>query len=55
MRQPLNNLQVIEELCNICTAQAEIIKAQSNALEQQGAAVMEEERAKAGKRLAELI
>lgn len=43
----MSNLQIIEKLCQICEEQSRIIKAQADALEQLGAVVMEEERAKA--------
>ena len=48
----MNNLQVIEKLCNICAAQAEIIKVQSNALAQLDAVIMEEELSDMERRLA---
>ena len=41
----MSNLQIIEELCKINAAQADIITAQAAALEQLGAVCMEEERA----------
>ena len=46
---------IIEELCRICEAQSRIIKAQADALAQVGDAVMEEERANAGRALTALI
>ena len=46
-RDPMSNLQVIEELCGIVQLQAKIIKAQSDALEQLGSVTMEEEIAEA--------
>lgn len=51
----MSNLQMIEELCQICRAQSEIVTAQANALEQMGAVVMEEERADVGRALEALI
>ena len=51
----MSNLQIIEELCGICAAQNEIIRAQSAALEQLGAVVMEEERAEAEARFTAMI
>lgn len=52
---PVSNLEIIEELCRICEAQSFIIKAQASALEQVGAAVMEEERADVSRALTALI
>lgn len=46
-RDPMSNLQVIEELCGIVQLQAKIIKAQSEALEQLGAETMADEIAQA--------
>lgn len=46
-RDPISNLQIIEELCGIVQLQAKIIRAQSEALEQLGAVTMEEEIAEA--------
>ncbi len=43
----MNKTELIAELTDICIRQAEIIKAQAEALAQLGAVVMEEERAKA--------
>ena len=51
----MSNLQIIEELCKINTAQADIITAQAAALEQLGAACMEEERAEVKQRFDALI
>ncbi len=51
----MSNLQIIEELCRICEAQNHIIKAQASALEQMGAAVMEDERADMSRALTALI
>jgi len=51
----VSNLQIIEELCQICEAQSVIIKAQADALAQVGAVVMEEERADVGRALTALI
>ena len=51
----MSNLQIIEELCKINTAQADIITAQAAALEQLGAVCMEEERAAVGQRFTALI
>lgn len=41
----MNSWETIRELCAICEAQNNIIKAQSDALAQVGAVVMEEEKA----------
>lgn len=51
----MSNLQIIEELCNICAAQSHIIKVQASVLAQHGAVVMEEERADVGAALTALI
>lgn len=51
----MSNLQIIEELCNICALQNKIIKGQSAALAQLGAVVMEEEREEAEIRLTALV
>ena len=51
----MSNLQIIEELCKINAAQADIITAQAAALEQLGAVCMEEERAETLRRLSSLI
>jgi len=45
----MNKLQVIDELCRICSMQARIIAEQAKALEQLGAVVMEEEREEVSK------
>ena len=44
----MNSWETIRELCAICEAQNNIIKAQSDALAQVGAVVMEEEKAAGG-------
>lgn len=51
----MSNLQIIEELCNICEAQSYIIKSQASALEQVGIIVLEEERADIERSLTALI
>ena len=51
----MGSLQTIEELCTICEMQSRIIKAQSAALAQLGAAAMEEERVEAERRLTALM
>ena len=51
----MSNLQIIEELCKINAAQADIITAQAAALEQLGAVCMEEERAEVKRRFDALI
>ena len=51
----VSNLQIIEELCGICAAQAQIISGQADALEQFGAVIMEEERAEADRRMNALL
>ena len=53
-RDPMSNLQMIEELCGIVQLQAKIIKAQSEALEQLGAETMADEIAKAAERTSRL-
>lgn len=53
-RDPMSNLQVIEELCGIVQLQAKIIKAQSEALEQLGAETMADEIAEARERAGRL-
>lgn len=53
-RDPMSNLQIIEELCGIVQLQAKIIKAQSEALEQLGAEVMADEIAQAAERASRL-
>lgn len=47
----MSNAELIAELTDICIRQAEIIKAQTYALEQLGAQVMEEEALKEQNRL----
>lgn len=51
----MNNWETIRELCAICEAQNNIIKAQSDALAQLGAVVMEEERIAVAERYASLL
>ena len=51
----MSNLQIIAELCDICELQSRIIRAKSSAMEQMGAAVMEEEKESAKRRLNCLI
>lgn len=51
----MSNLQIIEELCNICAALNYIVKVQADALDQLGAVVMEEERSDVGRALTALI
>lgn len=51
----MNNWETIRELCAICEAQNNIIKAQSDALSQLGAVVMEEERLAVAERYASLL
>lgn len=51
----MSNLEIIEELCGICAAQNEIIRAQSAALENLGAVVMEEKRAEVEARFTAMI
>lgn len=51
----MSNLEIIEELCGICAAQNEIIRAQSAALENLGAVVMEEKRAEVEARYTAMI
>ena len=53
-RDPMSNLQIIAELCQIVQLQAKIIKAQSEALEQLGAEVMADEIAQAAERASRL-
>ena len=53
-RDPMSNLQMIEELCGIVQLQAKIIKAQSEALEQLGAETMTDEIAQAEERASRL-
>lgn len=50
----MSNLQIIEELCAIVELQTKIIKAQSDALSQLDAAVMEDEIAQAAERASRL-
>lgn len=50
----MSNLQIIEELCSIVQLQVKIIQAQSNALAQLGAEVMEDEIAEAEERASRL-
>ena len=47
----MSNLQMIEGLCGIVQLQAKIIKAQSEALAQLGAEVMDDEIAQAAERV----
>lgn len=51
----MSNIELIAELTDICTRQAEIIKAQASALAQVGAVVMAEERADVERTLTALI
>lgn len=51
----MSNLQLIEELCNICAALNHIVKVQADVLAQLGAVVMEEERAGVDRALTALI
>lgn len=51
----MDNWETIRELCAICEAQNSIIKAQSDALNQMGAIVMEEEKAAVAARYANLL
>lgn len=51
----MNQNEIVKELCAICEMQNNIIRAQSDALAQVGAVVMEEEKAVASKRYAELL
>lgn len=51
----MSNWETIRELCAICEAQNNIIKAQSEALAQVGAVVMEEEKAAVAERYASLL
>ena len=53
-RDPMSNLQMIEELCGIVQLQAKIIKAQSESLAQLGAEVMADEIAQAAERASRL-
>ena len=47
------NLPLVGELCDICQAQNDIIRAQADALAQVGAVVMEEEGVDVNRRLSE--
>lgn len=49
------NLPLVGELCDICNAQNDIIRAQADALAQVGAMVMEEETADVSRRLSEFL
>ena len=51
----MSDLQIIEELCAICTLQSKIIKKMASALAQVGAEVVENERNEAERRLAALV
>lgn len=51
----MSHLEIIQELCGICAAQNEIILAQTAALAQMGAVVMEEKRAAVAVRFNALI
>lgn len=51
----MDNSEIIHELCAICEAQNRIIQAQSDALGQLGAMVMEEEKAMVTERYASII
>lgn len=51
----MSNLEIIEELCSICSIQNKIIEAQSAALEQVGATLMENEKAEAYARFNALV
>ena len=51
----MSNWETIRELCAICEAQNNIIKARSEALAQVGAVVMEEEKAAVAERYASLL
>lgn len=51
----MSNIEVIEELSDICVRQAEIIKAQQYLIEQFGAQIREEEALSARNRLRELV
>lgn len=51
----MDNSEIINELCAICEAQNRIIQAQSDALNQLGAMVMEEEKAVVAERYASVI
>ena len=49
------NLPLVGELCDICPAQNDIIRAQADALAQVGAVVMEEEVEDVNRRLSEFL
>ena len=49
------NLPLVGELCDICQAQNDIIRAQADALAQVGAVVMEEEVEDVNRRLSEFL
>ncbi len=49
------NLPLVGELCDICKAQNDIIRAQADALAQVGAVVMEEEVEDVNRRLSEFL
>lgn len=51
----MSNLQIVEELCAICTLQNKVITEMTSALRQLGAEVMESERAEAKLRYDALI
>ena len=53
-RDPMSNLQIIAELCQIVQLQAKIIRGQTEALEQLGAVTMAEEIAEARERAGRL-
>lgn len=55
IRNQMNNSDTIKELCIICEMQNNIIRAQSDALNQLGAMVMEEEKAVVAERYASVI
>ncbi len=54
-REPMSNLQIIEELCGICADMAHIVREQQKALAQHDALVLEEEIAKTRTRYQRLI
>lgn len=54
-KRTVSNLQIIAELCLINELQSRIIRKQADVLEQHGAAVMEDERLEAKKRLSRLL
>ena len=51
----MSNSETVRELCTICEMQNSIIRAQSDALSQLGAMVMEEEKAAVAERYAMLV